>query len=136
VVAGENEDVIGLLSVEEKQVLVHGIGCAAIPLFADALLGGDRRDEFAEFGVQHVPAGANMSIERMGFVLNKDGDFAEPRVETVAQGKINNTVLPAERNGRFGPVFRQGMEPLAPASCQHHRKNVIHGWDFNRTPGK
>jgi hypothetical protein len=33
-------------------------------------------------------------------------------------------------------VFRQGMEPFAPASCQHHRKNVIHGPDFNRTPGK
>ena len=41
--------------------MVNGISGAAIPFFADPLLGRNRRDKFTEFGVVDVPTGANVA---------------------------------------------------------------------------
>ena len=50
-VAGEDEHIFRLFGVEQKQVLIDGIGGALVPFFADPLLGWNRGDVFAEFGV-------------------------------------------------------------------------------------
>src|SRR4029079_15323588 len=99
-VAGKNQDIVRLFSVEEKQVLIDCIGCALIPFFTDSLLGWNRRDVFAEFGVEDAPARANMTVERVRFVLDEDGDFSKPRVEAVAQREIDNKIFPVTRNRR------------------------------------
>ena len=49
VVAGEDDDVLGLLAADGVDVLVDGVGGALVPVLADALHGGKDLDELAEF---------------------------------------------------------------------------------------
>lgn len=106
--------------------MIDRVGGALVPFFADPLLGWDRGYEFAEFGIEDVPAGANVAVEGVGFILNEDGDFAEPGVKAIAERKIDNTIFPAKGNRRFGPMFGEGVETFALAACQHHGEYVLH----------
>ncbi len=125
-VAGEDEHIVRLFGVEQKQVLIDRVGGALVPFFADPLLGWNRGDEFAEFGVQDVPACADVAVERVGFVLDEDGDFSKPRVEAIAERKIDNAIFPAKGNRRLGPMFGEGLETFAFPARQHHGENVLH----------
>ena len=69
----------------------------------------------------------------MGFILDKDGDFTEPRVQTVAERKIDDAIFSAEGNGRFGPLCGEGIEPLTFSSGQDHREDILHLFDCIRT---
>ena len=51
------------------------ISRALIPIFADPLLGRDGGDVFPQFGVENIPARSDMAIERVGFILDQDGDL-------------------------------------------------------------
>ena len=126
VVAGKNQHIVRLFVVEEEQILMHRIGGALIPFFADPLLWWNRGDVFAEFGIQDVPACANVPIERVGFVLDQDGDFAKPGVETVAEREIDNAILSTKGHRRLGAMFGERLKPFAFSSRQHHGENVLH----------
>ena len=64
-VAGEDEHIVRLFIVEEKKVLIDRVGGTLVPFFADPLLGWNRSNIFAEFGVEDVPARADMTVERV-----------------------------------------------------------------------
>jgi hypothetical protein len=72
VVAGEDEDILRLFALDQKQVLIDRVSGALVPFFVDPLLRGKRGDVFAEFGIQDVPACADVAVERVGFVLDQD----------------------------------------------------------------
>src|SRR4029077_5907361 len=109
-VAGEDEHIVRLFIVEQKKVLIDRVGGTLVPFFADPLLGWNRGDEFAEFGVKDVPARANVTVERVGFVLDEDSDFSKPGVKAIAERKIDNTIFPAKGNRRLSPMFSEGLE--------------------------
>ena len=48
-----------------------------------------------------------MAVERMGFVLDQDGDLAQTGVQAVAEREVDDAVFPAERNSRFRALIRQ-----------------------------
>jgi len=127
VVAGQDEHILGLFTVQEKEILVHRVGGAPVPLFADALLRRDRCDVFAQFGVQDIPSDPNVPVERMGLVLNQHRDAAQAGIQTIAEGEVDDAIFPAERDGRLGPMFRQGFEPFSLSSGKHHREDAVHG---------
>ncbi len=77
------------------------------------LLGRDGHDVFAQFAIQHMPSLANVPVQRVGLVLNKDGDLPQPRIEAVAQGEIDDAIFPPKGDGRLGTVLRQRIEPFA-----------------------
>ena len=133
VVARENQQELGMFIIDQEHVLIDGVGCAAIPIFADALLRRNRGDVFVEVSAEDVPAGSDMAIERMRFVLDEDGDFTEPRVQTVAERKIDDPIFPAEGNCWFGPLCRERIEPLSFSAGQDHGENILHGVDSSRT---
>ena len=62
-VAGKNEHIVRLFGVEQKQVLIDRVGGALVPFFTDPLLGRNRGDIFAEFGIHDIPACADVAIE-------------------------------------------------------------------------
>jgi hypothetical protein len=68
-----------------------------------------------------------MPIQGMGFILDEDGDLPNPRVQAVAQRKVDNSILASKGGGGFGPVLREGGEPLAFSTRENHRKNIFHG---------
>jgi hypothetical protein len=54
-----------MFSIDQKHVLIHGIGGATVPIFADALLRRNRGDVFAKFRVENIPTDPDMAIERV-----------------------------------------------------------------------
>jgi hypothetical protein len=114
VVAGEDENVLGLLGADGVDVLEDGVGGALVPGLGDALHGGKDFDELAEFGGDDgAPAFADMAIQREGFVLGEDVDVAEVGVDAVGEGDIDDAVLTGEGNGRLGAVAGERKEPLS-----------------------
>jgi hypothetical protein len=130
VIACKNEQELGMLAVDQKHVLVDGVGRATIPIFADSLLRRDGGDVLAQLGVENVPADANVPVERMGFVLDQYRDFAQPRVEAIAQREVDDPVFSAERDRRLRTMRRQRKQPFTLAASQDHREHVLHGRKF------
>ena len=68
VIAGEDKNVFRAFAADGVNVLVDGVGGAAIPLFADAHLRRKNFDKFAEAD-DGRPAGANVTAKAERFVL-------------------------------------------------------------------
>ena len=54
-----------------------------------------------------------MAIERVRFVLDEHDDLAETRIDAIAQGKVDDAVLPSEGDGGFRTLLRERKKPLA-----------------------
>ncbi len=119
VVAGEDENIVGLFGVEQEQVLVHRVGGALVPFLADPLLGRNRGDVFAEFGVQNVPSAADVPVERVRFVLNENGDFRRrPEFRQLLSVKSIIRYFPPKGTAGLARCSVRGerRSPLPPAS--------------------
>ena len=114
VVAGQDQDELGLLVLDDEPVLVDRVGRALVPVLADALLGGQGEDVLADFGVEDVPAAPDVAVQGVGFVLDQDDDAAQPGVDAVAEGEVDDPVFAAEGDGGLGAIRRQRVEALAP----------------------
>ena len=83
VVAGEDEDRVGRLVLEDVEVAQDRIGGAAIPLGQPAA--GDVRLEQLDAAVVAVevprPAETDVVVERPGVVLGQDDDVVDVRVD-------------------------------------------------------
>ena len=121
VVAGEDQHLIGVVPVNEANILINGVGRALVPSRTLAP-GVGRQDADAAVGVVEVPglAVADVLIEFQRLVLGQNADGVDVGVDTVRQGKIDDAVLTAEGDGRLGGVLRQNLEPAALATGQQH----------------
>src|SRR5580693_2380146 len=82
VIAGEDEDEVGLFRADGIDVLVNGVGGALIPVLRDAHL---RSEDFDEIAVAHQqgPAAADVAIEAESFVLGEDEDAAQIAIQAI-----------------------------------------------------
>ena len=114
VVAGEDEDVLGLLGADGVDVLVDGVGGAGVPVFADALHGGKDLEELAELvGDDWTPALADVAVEGERLVLGEDVDVTQVGVDAVRQGDVDDAVLACKGDGGLGSIASQGKKPLS-----------------------
>ena len=95
VVAGKNEDVIGLLAADGIDVLIDGVGGALIPVLRDAHL---RRQHFDEIAVAHQrrPAAADVAVEAQRFVLRENENAAQIAVEAIGKRDVDDAIDAAE----------------------------------------
>ena len=127
VIAGEDEDVLGLLGADGINVLVNGVGCALIPLVADPLHGGKDFDELSDFAAEDVPALADVTVQRQGFVLGEDVNAAQVRVEAVGEGDVDDAVHASEGDGGLGAVASKRIKAFSGAACEKDSESVFHG---------
>ena len=75
---------------------------------------------------------ADVLIELQGLILGQDTYGIDAGVDTVAQRKINNTVLSAEGYSRLCGLLRQNLQTAALAAGQEHCNRAfflkIHGY--------
>ena len=125
VVAGEDEDVLGLFGADGVDVLEDGVGGALVPGLGDALHGGEDLDELAELGGDdRPPALADVAVERERLVLGEDVDVAQVGVDAVRQRDVDDAVLPGEGDGGLGAIACEGKQALARAASQIATPNV------------
>ena len=113
VVAGEDDDVLGLLAADGVDVLVDGVRSAHVPVGAGALHGRHELKELAQFlGHNAGPAFADMAVERERLVLGEDVDAAQAGVDAVGESDVDDAVMAAKGHGGFGTVAGERKEPF------------------------
>ena len=73
---------------------------------------------FAEFGIQNVPARADVAVERVGFVLDEDGDFRSPEFRQLLSVKSMMRYFPPKGTAGLARCSVRGWRrsPFPPAS--------------------
>ena len=77
VVGPEDDDVVGILVIDEVEGLEDGIGTALEPSWTEPLLGWHRGDVVAEHGA-HTPRLGDVTVQGVRFVLGEDGNPRQP----------------------------------------------------------
>jgi hypothetical protein len=115
VIAGQNENVIRLLTADRINVLVNGVRGPKIPVLRDTHL---RRQHFDELPQTHQygPTAPNVAVEAESLVLRQDEDTPQIAVETVREGYVDDAIDAAEWDGRFGAIAGERPKPLALAA--------------------
>ena len=120
-VAGQDDDVLRVITVNEGNVLVNCVGSALVPVRASGLLVGRQHMDAAMQAVK-VPrlAVADVFIQDQRLILGQDANGVNIRVDTVGQRKVDDTVLTAERNRRLSQLLGQRVEARTLAASQDH----------------
>ena len=110
-VAGEDDDILRVIAVDEGHVLVNGVRRTLIPVRAGGLLVGRQHMDAAVQAVK-VPrlAVADILVEDERLVLGQNTDRVNVRIDTVGQREINDAVLAAKRHRRFGQLLGQRIQ--------------------------
>ncbi len=124
-IAAKNQDVVRILTLDRIDVLIDRIRRSLIPLFRGAELGRDCENEFTAIVGEDVPTEADMTVERVGFVLSENADSLELRVDTVRESKVDDAVDSPERYGGFRTVFRERIESLTLAAGEDDRESIL-----------
>lgn len=124
VVAGENDDVLRVVALDDVDVLRHGVGGAEIPLvLGHALRGRQDVEALVALGAEEVPAVLEVPDQAVRLVLGGDGDAPDPGVQGVRQREIDDPALAAEVDGRLGASVGQFLQaaPASPGEDESHR---------------
>jgi len=133
VVAGEDQHVVRVIALDERDILIDGVGRALVPLGVFTL-GVGRQDLHAAVRGVEAPrlAVADVLVELQRLILGQNADRVDLGVYAVGKRKINDAVFAAERNGRFGRVLRQDHQTAALTTCQEHGDTTfflkLHSW--------
>src|SRR5256885_6674911 len=125
VIATQDENVFRAFAGDGVNVLVDGVGRAAIPLLADAHLRRKNFDKFAEAD-DGRPSGANVAAEAERFVLSENENAAEIGVDTIGKSDVNDAIGGAERNGGLGAVASERPQAFALTTGEKNDKSVTH----------
>ena len=97
VVAGQDDDVLGVVALDVADVLIDGVGRAGVPVAAR--LGGVRRQDgdAAVTGVE-VPclASADVGVQQVRAVLREHAHRVDTRVCAVGEREVDDSVLAPE----------------------------------------
>lgn len=69
-----------------------------------------------------------MAVQRLAVELCQDIYLADVAVDAATDGDVNKSVLSGNRNGRLGPVPREGHEPGTYAATQNNRYDIHCGY--------
>ena len=124
VVAAEDAHELGPLVVDDVLALPDGVGRAAVPGLAGALLGGDRLDELIE-DRREPPVSRDVLLERRALVLREHLDARQPRVDEVREDDVDDPVAAAERDRGLRAIERQREEAPALAAGEDHDEHPV-----------
>ena len=101
-VAGQDNDVLGIIAVDEANVLIDGVCSALVPVGAVCLL---VRRQGVHTAVQTVQIPrltvTDVLVQLLGLVLRCDTNGVDIGVDAVGQREVHDAVLTAEGHRRF-----------------------------------
>src|SRR5205814_5797691 len=125
--------ILGAASLQQIEVLVDGVGSAAVPRFSRPHLRRNGRDVLSQFGIVYGPAVTQMLLQGMGLILREHENAAEPRMQAVAEGEIDDAIASAKGHSRLGPLGGQRMQTRTHSPRQNDADRLfVHGAKFTR----
>ena len=124
-VAGQHDDVVDAVILQDVDVLVDRVGGALVPLgLRDALARRQDVEALVALGAQEVPAALQVADQAVRLVLGRDADAADARVERVGEREVDDPGLAAEIDRGLGAAVGQLLQPRAAAAGEHERERV------------
>ena len=121
-VAREDQHVVGIVALDEADVLIDRVRGAGEP--RAALTGAlvRRQDVHAAVGHVEIPrlAAADIAVELERTVLRQNAHGVDTGVCAVGEREVDYSVLSAERNAGLGYILSQGIQTGALSSRQEH----------------
>ena len=129
VVAGQDDDRVRVVVLDDVEVAQHRVRRAAVPLRHPAARDVRLEQLHAAAVAVEVPraAEADVVVERARVVLGQDHHVVDVGVDAVGQREIDDPVLAPERDRRLGPLLGQDREALALTAGEDHRHGPFHG---------
>ena len=127
VIAGKNQNKLGVGIPHEIEILVNGLGRSAKPFgFPHAHKRRHQLDS-AVGGIEVIRAThANMIDERSGEILDDDSDIIDAGKAKVGERKVDDAKMPTERKSGFGAVMSQDGIPMGNAPGQYQSSHISH----------
>ena len=122
VIGPKHDHVIGILVVDDVEVLVDGVGRPGEPMGTSPHLRRDRGHIVPQQRRQ-PPGLGDMPVEAVAHVLGEHHYPSHVSVDQVGEHEVDQSVEPPERDRRLGPVPGQRVEPLPLAPGEHDRNN-------------
>lgn len=108
VIGAEDRHVMRIGLLDQVDVLMQRVGCAAIPVLAGGPhLRGHRDDEVLLQQPAHFPSFTQVLQQALALELDQNVDGIDPRVDQVAQDEVDDTISSPEGRGRLGPLLGQ-----------------------------
>src|SRR5258705_4005783 len=122
VVAGEDEDVLGLALLDADPILVDRVGRPAVPVGFRPPSERLQKLHPTPFPVEVPrPADADVIPETQRAILREDSDIEDSRIHAVGEREVDDAIFATERNGRLRALFREEAEPASQAAGKDHR---------------
>ena len=123
---GEHQHQIGMVQLDQIEVLVDRIGRTLIPTLVDPLLRRHDVGKLAQLAAEiPLPAHVDVPVETHRLVLGQHEDLAQPTIQAVGEGKVDDPISAAKRHRRLGPVSRERIQSRALAPGQDHRDYLV-----------
>ena len=120
VVAREDEQVLVLPLLEMRKALADRVRRPLEPVaIAGCLLRRQNLDEPVRETAEPVRSD-DMSVERGGVELRENEDTNDVGIDAVADGDVDESVLPAKRNGGLGAEFREWEQSRTLSPAEDH----------------
>ena len=119
VIAGQDDDVVHAVTLDDIDVLGHGIGSAEIPLaLVDALRGRQDIQHLVALGAKEVPAALQVADQTVRLVLGGNADAPDARIHCVGKREIDDAAFAAEVDRRLGAAVGQLLQAAAAPAGQ------------------
>ena len=130
-VAGKNKDIVRIIGVNEFDILENSICGTAVPVASPCTLIRSQQSYTADIAVQ-IPRNtdADMRVKAQRLILCENTDRVDAGINAVAQRKVNNAVLSAERNCRLSDLLSQNTETAALTACKKHGNHFLLNHDI------
>ena len=121
VVAGEDYDIIGVIAVYKTDVLIDRVSGTGIPVGAFLGLVGLQAGDAGVDAVQ-IPrlTVTDIFVEFERLILGQNAYRLDAGVDTVRQGKVDDSVFTSERNSGLRDLLGQNAEARALTACKQH----------------
>ena len=120
-VARENENIFGVISFDEIDVLVNGVRRSFIP-FGSLYLLIRGKNMYSAVGSVKIPrlTVADIVVKLQRLILSQNADGINAGINAVGKRKIDDAVFAAVGHGRLCDFFRQNAEAAALTAGKKH----------------
>src|SRR6516164_8520437 len=103
VIAGKQHDVSARVALDDVNILKNRVRCAEVPhRLGNALACRKDVEAFVTLGAKEIPTHLKVPNKAMSLILGRNGDTADPRVQSIREREVDNTRFSSEIDGWFG----------------------------------
>ncbi len=127
VVTGQNQHIVGIVLVDEVDILIDGIGRTLEPGAHVALLHIGGQNMQTTVGTVQIPglSVAQIGVQLQRLILGQHADRVNAGIDAVGQWKVDDAVLPAEGDGGLGHMAGQSVQARSLSAGQQHGNHFL-----------